>query len=139
MVGSPAETVYGFVLDYSDAFWQVPLRLDEQRYFCATATIRGKKRWIAFLRTAQGSTNAPTSWARVAALVMRLTQGMFSAYEVMLMCYVDDPFAAIKGTDQRRRLLATVMILAWSAMGFGLAFPKGQLNHVVHWIGGTIK
>ena len=125
MVNSPAEAVNGFVLDYTDAFWQVPLRDDEQKYFCASATIKNKKRWIAFLRTAQGSTNAPTSWARVAALVMRLTQGLFSPLEVLLMCYVDDPFAAMKGTDERRRLLATVMIPRVGSGGVWAGIPKG--------------
>jgi hypothetical protein len=31
------------------------------------------------------------------------------------------------------------MILVWEAMNFGLAYPKGQLDSTVHWIGGTIK
>ena len=29
------ESVDWFVLDYSDAFWQVPLHPDERRFFCA--------------------------------------------------------------------------------------------------------
>jgi hypothetical protein len=57
----------------------------------------------------------------------------------MLMCYVDDPLAAIRGTNDRRRLLATIMILVWEAMGFGLAYPKGQLKQTIHWIGGSIE
>ena len=54
------------------------------------------------------------------------------------MCYVDDPFAALRGTNARKRLLAAVMILVWESMGCGLGYPKGQLNQTVHWIGGTI-
>ena len=33
---------------------------------------------------------------------------------------------------------AAIMVLTWSALGFGLAFAKGQLNTEVTWIGGTI-
>ena len=139
IVTTSSEEVGGFVLDYTEAFWQVPLRDEEQKYYCCTATIRRRKKWIVYLRAAQGSTNAPTSWARTAALVMRLTQGIFSPLEVLLMCYADDPLAAFRGTDARRRLLATVMILVWESMGFGLAYPKGQLDQSVHWIGGTIS
>ena len=39
LVQSPQEMVNGFVLDYKDAFWQIPLRDEEQRFFCATAAL----------------------------------------------------------------------------------------------------
>lgn len=42
------------------------------------------------------------------------------------MRYVDDPLAALRGTDEPRRLFAAIMILVWEAMGFGLAFARGQ-------------
>ena len=31
-----------------------------------------------------------------------------------------------------------MMVLVWSALGFKLTFPRGQLSTVVAWIGGTI-
>ena len=68
------ESISAFVLDFNEAFWQVPIRPDEGRYFCATAIFRGKRRWLAYLRVAQGSANAPLLWARLAATIMRLTQ-----------------------------------------------------------------
>ena len=54
------------------------------------------------------------------------------------MCYVDDPLAALSGSPERRRILAATIILVWSALGFPLAFAKGQLGKKVTWIGGTI-
>ena len=47
--------VESFVLDFSDAYYQVPIHRSEQRYFCATGRIRRQKRYIAFLRAAQGT------------------------------------------------------------------------------------
>ena len=69
-------SVEAFVLDFTDAFWQVPVRPEEQRFYCATAKLDGEKLYLAFLRAPQGSTNGPTLWARVIALVSRLTQSL---------------------------------------------------------------
>jgi hypothetical protein len=131
--------VESFVLDFTDAFWQIPLLPAEYRFYCAMAQLKGVRHYIAFLRAAQGSTNGPTLWCRVIALVARLTQSLFSSEEVRLMCYVDDPLAALSGSPERRRVLAATIILVWSALGFQLAFAKGQLDKEVTWIGGTIK
>jgi hypothetical protein len=46
------------------------------KYFCATGLIGGVRKRIAFLRTPQGSSAAPTLWGRVAALLMRLGVGL---------------------------------------------------------------
>ena len=56
-VVSPDVAVNAFVLDFSDASWQLPLRDDERKYFCATAKIKGKRKYLSFLRAPQGSTN----------------------------------------------------------------------------------
>ena len=132
------DAVEAFVLDFSDAFWQIPISPAEQKYFCVTGLINGERKWIAFQRAAQGSSAAPTLWGRLAAQVMRLTQSLFSPEEVRLVCYVDDPLAAIRGTDADRRMFAAIVVLVWAALGFKLAFSKGQLARIVTWIGGTL-
>jgi hypothetical protein len=132
-------SVEAFVLDFTDAFWQIPLLASEYRFFCAMAMLQGTRTYIAFLRAAQGSTNGPTLWARVIGLVARLTQSLFLPNEVRLMCYVDDPLAALSGTPERRRLITATIILVWSVLGFQLAFAKGQLDKKVTWIGGTLQ
>ena len=54
------------------------------------------------------------------------------------MRYVDDPLAAIMGTDEDRELFTAIIILVWEALGFQLAYSKGQQGHNVTWIGGTL-
>jgi len=63
---------------------------------------------------------------------------MFLPESLRLMCYVDDPLAALRGSEEDRKLNAAIMALVWSALGFKLAFAKGQLNKTVSWIGGTL-
>jgi hypothetical protein len=69
---------------------------------------------------------------------MRLTQSLVDPDELRLVCYVDDPCAAIRGTPECHRLIATLMILVWNALGFKLAFTKGQMGIKITWIGITI-
>ena len=112
------QEVGSFVLDYSDAFWQTPIGEEELRFFCATAIIQRKRKYMAFLRAAQGSAAAPTLWGRLAALLMRLTQSLFDPKVLRLMCYVDDPLAALLGSEEELMLKAATMVLVWSALGF---------------------
>ena len=130
--------VSAFVLDFSDAFWQLPISPAEQKYFCAIGLIGGLRKWISFQRAPQGSAVGPTLWGRLAALIMRLTQSLVDPHEARLVCYVYDPLAAIRGTDEERRAIAAMMMLVWCALGFKLAFAKGQLAKEVTWIGGTL-
>ena len=60
-----------FVLDFTDAFWQIPLASCERRHFIGTY---GHKLW-KFKRAAQGSRNGPLSWASPSSLLLlRCTQ-----------------------------------------------------------------
>lgn len=43
-----------FVLDFVEAFWQVPLAPAERRFFCTQLTIDGTVRYLVYLRTVQG-------------------------------------------------------------------------------------
>ena len=70
---------------------------------------------------------------------MRLTQSLFEPGVVRLHCFVDDPIASIRGTPLKRKLAVATMILTWEALGFGLAYKKGQLGKSVTWIGGTLS
>ena len=53
----PEDEVEFFVIDFKDAFWQVPLRPEERRFF----TARLREEWYIFLRLAQGSRGGNTS------------------------------------------------------------------------------
>ena len=72
-------------------------------------------------------------------MIMRLSQSLFLESEVSLMCYVDDPLAALVGTPAVRRRNAALMVLVWEALGFKLAYAKGQLGQEVTWTGGTMR
>ena len=50
----PTEDMEWFVVDFSDAFWQMPLHPEERRFFCARLTINGQVKYMEFLRTVQG-------------------------------------------------------------------------------------
>jgi hypothetical protein len=133
------EEVEWMVLDFTDAFWQVRLHPEERKYFCCRIKIRGQHKYIAFLSTAQGSRGAPLTWARLAALLMRLTQSLFDRASVRLQCFVDDPIAAIKGTEIRRRVIVATIMLVWEALGCKLAYNKGQSGSRAEWIGGDLQ
>ncbi len=69
-----ADEVEIAILDFTDAFWHVPLAFVERRYF--VGTVGG--RYYGFARAAQGSKNGPLAWAAFVSLVVRLAQGLFS-------------------------------------------------------------
>lgn len=105
---------------------------------CAAGLVNGKRKLLAFLRAAQGSLAAGTLWGPLAALVMRLTQSLVDPTELRLVCYVDDPLAPIRGIPSERRMFAAILVLVWEAIGFKLAYAKGQLDGTVTWIDGTL-
>lgn len=56
-----------------------------------------------------------------------------------LHCFVHDPLGAAKGDLSPRRVAVPAMILCWEALGFGLAYRKGQLSTKVVWIGANLE
>jgi len=133
-----AEDLELLVLDFVDAFWNIPLAPAERKFF--VGRLRG--RYYVFLRAAQGSRNGPLAWAAVVSLIMRLVQAALfarGACPLRLNTYVDDPIAVVRGSRSSRRQLVAELILLLRALGFPLAFVKGQLGPVVDWIGLTVK
>ena len=122
------ETLSSYVLGFPDALWQILIAVNERKYLCATIIAgrrhKRKRKYVAFKCTAQGSSSAPLLWARTAALLMRLCQALFCTTQVKLMCYVDDPLAAMRGSKVDKMLQAATLMLVWEALGFGLAYPK---------------
>ena len=117
----------------------MPIHPNELRFFCAMLEFAGIPKYLLFLRSVQGSRSAPLTWARLAALIMRLTQSLFSGATLCLRCFVDDPIAVLLGTLAERRAMMSAIILVWEALGFDLAYHKGQNGPSVVWIGGTIS
>ncbi|CAK0891828.1 unnamed protein product [Prorocentrum cordatum] len=127
----PEQNLEWLVLDFTDWFYNIPLRHCERRHF--VAYYGGE--FIIFLTMAQGSVNAPLVCGRVAALVARLTQSMFWATEVRHHIYVDDPIIAARGLQQQRDRYFAIIILAWRTLGLKLAFKKAERGQEVDWIG----
>jgi hypothetical protein len=136
----PHEQVEITVLDYVDAFWNIPLRFSERRHFVGMA--RGE--YFVYTRAAQGSRNGPLSWAAVISLVIRLTQGLFmfdegattqTTFRARSQTYVDDPALSFRGDRACRDRNLAVWVLAVRALGLPLAFHKAQRGAKVDWIG----
>jgi hypothetical protein len=142
-----------FVLDYTDAFWQVPLHPDERRYF--VGMVRGIV--LSYLRSAQGSRNGPLSWSVVVSLALRAAQSMFRVSclpkgdhaatqaerraepSLRMQTYVDDPAFSVRGTRPQRDRAYSMVVLLWLSFGFDLAFAKGVRGRTVSWIGVQIS
>ena len=61
------------VVDAEDAFWQLPLRVSERRFFVGKV----RNEYFIYTRTAQGSRGAPVSWAALFGLSTRCIQGLY--------------------------------------------------------------
>lgn len=123
------------VPDVVGAFWLIPLKVEERKYVCAKV----RNEYYCFLRSAQGSRAAPLTFAAVIALASRFLQSVVSTpvhrgmktEEARIQTYVDDPLVSIRGTPEHVRRLATVVMIAWSLMGFPLALRKATMGSVM--------
>ena len=137
----PDDEVEFLILDFVDAFWNVPLRCCERKYFVGCA--RG--RFFVFCRAAQGSRYGPLSWAGIVSLLMRCTQGVFSCTSdpanpsVRIELYVDDPAVCIRGSARVRDRLLAKTVIVWAILGFPLAFHKAKRGACVDWIGAALS
>ena len=122
------------VLDFVDAFWNVPLMASERRFFVGKL----RSRYFVFLRAAQGSRNGPLAWAGVVSLAIRLVQACLwegGECPARINTYVDDPLTVVRGTETRRNYLVACLVLLFTALGFPLSFRKGSRGTSVDWIG----
>ena len=120
----PNQQVETLILDFVDAFWNVPLAPSERRYFVGKV----RKRFYVYVRAAQGSRNGPLSWAAVISVVLRLTQGMYVHDTIppalVMQTFVDDPCVTTRGSTEERHMNHAVLVLAWRVLGLSLAFHK---------------
>ena len=79
-----------FVTDFKDAFFQIPLAAAERHFF----VVCHQGKYFIALKTVQGSRQAPLTWARLVALVTRLTQSVLGTSGRM-STYVDDPLTCL--------------------------------------------
>ena len=123
------------VLDFTSAFFIIPLAWEERRFFL----IRLRGKFFVFKVCAQGAAASPMVWARTAALVSRLTQYMFLETDLAIEVFVDDPCLTVTGSLAHRNKNIAIVILFWRTLGFPLQFKKGQRGQTVNWIGFTLQ
>ena len=102
-----SEQVELIVLDFKDAFWQLPLLKCERKYFVA----KFKDIFIVWVRVAQGSKNGPQLWGRISAFTGRCTQSLYPANHVRAQIYTDEPVVVARGTAEKRDTVFAVLIL----------------------------
>ncbi|CAK9014935.1 unnamed protein product [Durusdinium trenchii] len=131
----PEATIEWLILDFTDWFFNVPLHPTERKHF----TLSHGGRYVAYVTQAQGSVNAPLICGRVAALLARMTQGIFGVLRYRLQLYVDDPIITVAGTaTQRNRAMAATIVL-WAVLGVRLAYRKAARGSAVTWIGAELS
>jgi hypothetical protein len=130
----PDELVELMVADFSDAFFILPLRPAERRFF--VVQFRGS--YYVFLRSTQGSRSAPLTWARLAALVARLTQGTLGSRS-RLSVYVDDPLGAYLGTVGVRQRSMAMTLLMWGALKLPLSLSKASRGSTLTWTSAVFR
>ena len=86
-----------------------------------------------------GIGSGPLVWGRVAAAVMRLTQGALDVDLARLQCFVDDPIAVIRGTEAEIRNTVGFLLLFCAALGLRFAYPKASMGCAVPWIGAMVS
>ena len=129
------EELEHLIADFKDAFFIVPNKKLERKFF--VVLFRGK--YYVFLRTAQGSKGAPLTWARVAALITRLTISVLGASETRISTYADDPMVSSVGTPEERNKTFALALLMWGALGLPLSLSKAKKDKAVTWISGTFQ
>ena len=112
------QPVTRLVADIVDAFWLIPLKECERKYFVA----RLRNRYFVFLRIAQGSRGAPLTFAAITAVAARWIQSLND--NIRLQVYVDDPLAFIRGTPEQQIRTAVSIVIAWTVLGFPMASHK---------------
>ena len=112
-LGCEGEAVEALVLDVSDAFWTLPLRTRERRYF--VGKLRGH--FFCYLRLAQGSRGALLAWGRFIALMGRLAQAVVGTRAARLQIFVDDPILVVAGkfVERQEMIGLFIFVLRWNA------------------------
>jgi hypothetical protein len=118
-----------------DAFFLLPNCRQERQFFA----VKFAGKIYVFLKTAQGSTVAPLTWARVAALITRLTMSVLGSETCRMSTYVDDPLISCFGTTQHRRRCFSMALLIWGALGLPLSLQKAKIHTDITWISGRFK
>lgn len=124
------------VVDFVDAYQTIGVHPDERKHQ-VIAGFDGS--YYVMCSVAFGGAGSPLIWGRAAAFLGRSGQSLFLPSEARLEIYVDDPFAAFKGTAEQRTWNLTILMLWWLSLGPDLSWAKAQRGSTVKWIGAEIS
>ena len=127
------------LLDFKDAFKQLPVHESERRFLAGTVEVNGVPNWFVYNVVLFGAIAGPLLWGRVAALLMRASAAISRISRMTLQCYVDNPIQAFIGTQRERDTTFGVLVLFWLSLGFRLSWQKGARGNHVDWIGARIE
>ena len=129
------QSVWLFILDFADAFKHLHVHPSEMRFLAGWTANAG---WFLYQVLFFGIVSGPLLWARVAALVMRMTNAM-DHRTTDQHTFVDDPLAVTIGTEREAKMRFAKMALLWRVLGFKLSERKGAFGKQVAWIGLTVE
>ena len=132
---NPSHELEHMVADFKDTFFLLPNCRAERQFFA----VKFLGDYFIFLKTAQGSTAAPLTWARVAALITRLTMSVLGPDTCRMNTYVDDPLISCFGVKEHRNKSFTLTLLVWGALRLPLSLQKAKINAEITWITGLFK
>ena len=121
-------------IDIEDAFHQIPLRGDEQRF--TLASIAG--RIYVFRVIVFGSGSAPTVWGRFSALLGRTIAGVTDSRVLRLQIYVDDPVFVARGAQASIHQELAVALLWTAVLGYPVSWGKADGGSQLRWIGADV-
>jgi hypothetical protein len=131
---NPSGDPEAMVIDFSDAFHNVPVRREEQVF----NTCMAGGYWWVFTVLVFGSATSPAIWGRVAAFLGRALASAFGETELRAQIYVDDPIITTWGSAGVRRQLLTLALLWLSILGIPLAWRKAGIGNQLDWIGASL-
>ena len=144
------------VLDFANAFMQIPLAQEEMKYNCASVP-QGLSRTRSPLDEAEPASGSfvvwrvlgfggrpnPLVYSRVASFAMRSAQALFptscsTRAKGRGQLYVDDPIVVVTGQAKEVRAALDVWLLWMLILGVPLAWKKGSITwgtDAHEWIG----
>ena len=127
------EEISLLVVDIADAFHNVPVNRDEQRF--TVAYFNG--RFVCYSVLVFGAGSSPTVWGRFAGLAARSASAILSTNSV-LQVYVDDPALAVAGSLEARTRLIAKFLLWMAVLGMPLSLAKSHCGKQIEWIGASV-
>ena len=129
------EELHIMVADFQDAFHTLGVLKDERPFQVFKLPCGG---YGVYETAVFGGGGSPLTWGRAAAFIGRSSQALFCPTRARIQIYVDDPLTVWRGTVEQVRVMRTIVLLWWIALGLEVAWSKVQHGKSVKWIGAMV-